>query len=129
MFFKVSILSVHLIILTLVLFFANPETHKIVKFAIDIAKRWQYWKPKRSHLLQLQKSAKFSTFKTTKIAALTLSCSNHGRLNTSLTSVLMIKNWTLLISNIDADNLDFGQFENRIQSFERYICLYTSQFI
>merc|ERR1719397_644731 len=23
----------------------------------------------------------------------------------------MIKNWTLLISNIDADNLDFGQFE------------------
>jgi len=56
----------------------------------------------------IKKSAKCATLKTTKIAASTLSCSNHVRLSTSLTSVLIIQNWTLLISNIDADYSDFG---------------------
>jgi hypothetical protein len=55
--------------------------------------------------------------KTTKIAALTLSCSNHVRFSTSLTSVLIIQNWTLLISNIDADNSDFGEFEKKDSKF------------
>jgi hypothetical protein len=76
----------------------------------------------------ITKSAKFATLKTTKIAALTLSCSNHVRLSTSLTSVLIIQNWTV-IQHIDADDSNFGEFEKRIQSFQRYICLYTLQFI
>ena len=74
MFFKVSILSVHTIILTLVLFLVNPENHKIAKFSVDIPlKLWQYWKkPKRLHILQRsQKCEICNILKTTKIAALT----------------------------------------------------------
>lgn len=35
------------------LFCSNPNNRKIVKFAIDIAKRWQYWQ--KLHLLPLKK--------------------------------------------------------------------------
>ena len=56
----------------------------------------------------ITKSAKFATLKTTKIAALTLSCSNDGRLNGRLPH-LSIQNW--LISNNNSDQSDFVEFE------------------
>lgn len=138
MFFKVSILSVHTIILTLVLFLVNPENHKIAKFSVDIPlKLWQYWKkPKRLHILQRsQKCEICNILKTTKIAALTSLAQAWGPgTNTStpspFSSVLMIQNWTLYWwSNIDADNSDFGEFQNRIQRFSWYMCLYKLRFI
>ena len=138
MFFKVSILSVHTIILTLVLFLVNPENHKIAKFSVDIPlKLWQYWKkPKRLHILQRsQKMRNLQHLENHKNCSSDKSCSNLGSgSNTStpspFSSVLMIQNWTLYWwSNIDADNSDFGEFQNRIQRFSWYMCLYKLRFI
>ena len=81
MFFKVSILSVHTIILTLVLFLVNPENHKIAKFSVDIPlKLWQYWKkPKRLHILQRsQKMRNLQHLENHKNCSSDKSCSSLG---------------------------------------------------
>ena len=138
MFFKVSILSVHTIILTLVLFLVNPENHKIAKFSVDIAlKLWQYWKkPKRLHILRRSQKCEICNFENHKNCSSDKSCSSLGAAvqvqvpPSPFSSVLMIQNWTLYWwSNIDADNSDFGEFQNRIQRFSWYMCLYKLRFI
>ena len=138
MFFKVSILSVHTIILTLVLFLVNPENHKIAKFSVDIAlKLWQYWKkPKRLHILwRSQKTRNLQLWKPQKLQLWQVllkpgGCGTSTSTSPPFSSVLMIQNWTLYWwSNIDADNSDFGEFQNRIQRFSWYMCLYKLRFI
>ena len=80
MFFKVSILSVHTIILTLVLFLVNPENHKIAKISVDIPlKLWQYWKkPKRLHILRRSQKCEICNFENHKNCSSDKSCSSLG---------------------------------------------------